>query len=344
MHHPRITFTANINMFTGYGMASCEIIRGLVLAGYDVNVRAIAKTEQFGAKIPIEVSSRFVSRVQQEEWEILMHPPDFGPTPGKKTVYFTMWEASRLPAKSIEILKRASLIITPSHWNAACFSAAGIDVPIRVVPLGINESVFNYRPQQNTGTCVFGTAGRMAHGGTRKGMNETVEIFKEAFPDEKDVRLKVKGFTDCEIELGNDSRIEVIQKFLTDAAMAHWMASLTCFVSSAKGEGWGLLQHESMACGRPVIAAKYGGLAEFMSEENSYPVAFKLNPADFYYKDCGVWAEPDKASMIEKMRLVYRDKDAAIKKGFVAAQDVKQLTWTNTVKRLVEVLLEFGVV
>lgn len=341
----RITFLANINTFSGYGMASCEIIRGLVQAGYDVNVRAIAKSETFGASIPIEVSSRFVSRVQQEEWELLMHPPDFMPTPGKKTAFFTMWESSRLPEKSVEILKRASLIITPSHWNAACFSAAGIDVPIRVVPLGIDPDIFNYKPQRNGDRCVFGTAGRMAHGGTRKGMNEVVELFKKAFPKGifNKVSLKVKGFSDCDLAVQDDPRIEITRAFLTDAQMANWLGSLTCFVSGAKGEGWGLLQHQAMACGRPVIATKYGGLAEFMDHSNSYPVRFRLNPADAYYKGAGVWAEPEDADMIAQMHRVCENPSEAIGRGFKGSQDVSRLTWKNCVTELVEVLKEFKI-
>lgn len=342
----RITVAANINSFSGYGIATIEIIRHLVMAGYDVNVRPIAKSEPFGSKIPPEISSRFVNRVQQEEWELFIHPPDQPPTPGKKVAYLTMWESTKLPPEYIENLNKADLIITPSAWNATCFNASGVTRPIRIVPLGIDPQIFYHRAPkpQDAKMCVFGTAGRMAHGGARKGINEVIDAFQRAFPETKDVRLKVKGFEDCPIADVVDPRIEISRKFMSNDELARWLASLTCFVSGAKGEGWGLLQHEALAVGRPVIAAKYGGLAEFMEGTSSYPVRFRLEDGGTYYKGCGLWAVPDDIDMIDKMRLVYQNREEARFKGFVGSVQVQILTWQNTVNELLRVFKEFGVV
>jgi glycosyltransferase involved in cell wall biosynthesis len=342
----RITVSANINTFSGYGIATIEIIKNLVMAGYDVNVRPLAQSEPFGSKIPVEIQSRFVNRVQQEEWEVMFHPPDHEPVQGKKIAYFTMWESTKLPPEYIANLNKADLVITPSTWNATCFNACGVTTPIRIVPLGIDPEIFYHRPlrPQDSQVCTFGTAGRMAHGGSRKGMNEVIDLFLKAFPDEEDVRLKVKGFEDCEFIDTTDPRVEISRKFMSNDELARWLASLTCFVSGAKGEGWGLLQHEAMAVGRPVIAAKYGGLAEFMECNNSYPVRFKLQPSGKYYKDCGLWAVPDDDHMIATMHQVYENRDDAVWRGFNGAQQVKYLNWQNTVDQLLEVFKEFGVV
>lgn len=342
----RVTITSNINTFTGYGNVTTEIIKGLVAAGYDVNVRAIAKSEPFGSKIPVEISSRFVSRVQQEEWETLIHPPDFCPTPKKKTAYFTMWESSRLPPTSMALLKRASLIITPSAWNASCFSASGLDIPIRIVPLGIDPAIFNYQPIR-TDRVVFGAAGRMAHGGARKGINEVIYAFQKAFPIKKypHVRLRVKAFEDCNVDsVSGDPRIDVIKKFLSSEELAKWLGTLTCFVSAAKGEGWGLLQHESMAMGRPVVTSIYGGLAEFMERSNSFHVRYRLNPGGTFYNGCGVWCEPDEDDLIATLRYVHDHPEEVVDKGMRASRSARRMTWANTVSELIRVYQEFGIV
>lgn len=341
----RVTITANINTFSGYGMATVEIIRGLVAAGYDVNVRAIAKSEPFGSKIPVDISSRFVSRIQQEEWETLIHPPDFCPTPNKKTAFFTMWESSRLHQTSITLLKRASLVITPSAWNASCFSAAGLEIPIRIVPLGIDPHVFKFSTVR-TDKVVFGAAGRLAHGGARKGINEVIYAFGKAFPVKKypNVKLRVKAFEDCNIDEITDPRIDVIRKFLSATELANWLGTLTCFVSAAKGEGWGLLQHESMACGRPVISPIYGGLSEFMERSNSFPVRYRLNPGGTFYNGCGVWCEPDEDDLIRQMRYAHDHPQEVTEKGWLASKTARRLTWENTAKELIGVYQEFGIV
>ena len=43
-------------------------------------------------------------------------------------------------------------------------------------------------------------------------------------------------------------------------------------VQPSRGEGWGLPMVEAMACGTPVIGTRWSGPAEFLTEENSYPL------------------------------------------------------------------------
>ena len=43
-------------------------------------------------------------------------------------------------------------------------------------------------------------------------------------------------------------------------------------VQPSRGEGWGLPMVEAMACGTPVIGTRWSGPAEFLTEENGYPL------------------------------------------------------------------------
>ena len=149
------------------------------------------------------------------------------------------------------------------------------------------------------GPCVFGTAGKMRGGGERKGLNEVVTLFQRAFPKEQDVRLRVKGFPDCGIVPVDDPRVDILADYISEKDLARWYASLTCFVSVSRSEGWGLMPHQAMAVGRPCIAVKFGGHAEFLHESSAYCANFKLVPAGYNYSDGGVWAEPDSEHIVE---------------------------------------------
>lgn len=316
-----------------------NVVVELAKLGIDVVIIPTGMSENFGSKTPIEISSRLVHRVQPDDLELVIEPPIRPLTPGKLTAWFTMFESSRLKESALKILNASELVIVPSNWNAATFSAQGLNVPIHVVPLGCDS---RYEPMPRGGKFTFAAAGRMAHGGTRKGIEAVIENFEFAFPYQDDVRLNVKIFPDCKLPDTGDSRISVTRAHLTDAQMHRWMASAHCFVSAAKGEGWGLHQHEAMAIGRPVIAPIHGGLAEFMNPHNSYPVKFTHTVADGYYENCGTLITPDGFSMSDQMRAAYEDRQEVERKGWLAHCDVRGLTWANTARQLLSVLEESG--
>lgn len=339
----RIVFRCPANSYTGYGLHSCQIISDLERIGYTFKVRPTEVDEKF-ARIPGRIKRKFVNHAQPDEWELMLHPPNIPPTPGKRTVFFTMWEASRLPKEWVNWLNQAECVVVPCQWNATSFSASGVNKPIRIIPLGIKTDIFSFRELDSDGPCIFGTAGKMYGGGERKGLNEVAELFQKAFPTEKDVRLRVKGFPDCGILSSQDSRIEITASYLPEKQMADWYASLTCFVSVSRSEGWGLMPHQAMAVGRPCIAAKFGGHAEFLNETVGYCVDFKLAPAGYNYAGCGVWAEPDEDHVIELMRHVYDNRNEAKMLGEKASSFASKMTWNRSNRALLEILREVGMV
>lgn len=337
----RLPILANVNSFTGYGKLVNRLVASMSSLGVFPVVRATQNVEMFGAKTPIETKTRLVHRVQPEDFELIIHPPELAPTPEKFTAYFTMWESTRLKELAVDLLNMSDVVIVPSHWNAATFSAQGVKPPIFVVPLGCDAS---YTPMPS-GKFTFGAAGRMSHGGTRKGIAMVIDCFLAAFDGVDDVRLNVKVFPDCNLDEVTDPRITVTRAFLTESQMTNWIASSHCFVSAARGEGWGLHQHEAMAMGRPVIAPIYGGLAEFMNRHNSYPVAFTHAPDDDdgFYAGYGNLITIDEWDMVRAMREAYENRKECEQKGWVAHRDVRHLTWENSAKELIKVLKQTNI-
>jgi len=81
-------------------------------------------------------------------------------------------------------------------------------------------------------------------------------------------------------------------------------------VSLHRSEGFGLGPAEAMFLGKPVIATNWSGNTEFMRQDNSLPVNYRLVTI---VKDIGVyragqtWAEPDIGHAATLMRRIVED-------------------------------------
>jgi glycosyltransferase involved in cell wall biosynthesis len=310
----------------------------------------------YGTPTPPEIE-RVLSRCRNhaQTWELLLYTLVVAGTdlaPGKPTVYFTMWESTRLPQPAIEKLNRCAVVIVPCSWCASMFSAAGVETPIRIVPLGVPMDCYepgyppSLRPFPERSThdnrpFTFGTAARFEGGGIRKGFGLVVKAFQQAFGEARDVRLRVKAFSDCPVRLVEDTRIEVVKAHWTRAALAAWYQSLDVFVSGSGSEGWGLHQQEAMACGRPVVGVHFSGVTEFFNPVNGYAVDYQLAPGQGVYNGLGVYALPEIESMAAQMRLAYENRELLGMKSVLARQSARAFTMENSARRLLAVLREF---
>lgn len=271
--------------------------------------------------------------------ELIMFTAGTPPTAGKQTAYFTMHETSNLPPRWVQNLNEAVVVIVPCRWNVENFKRCGVRRPIRVVPLGCDNTI-RY-PMEMGGPTVFGCAGRPQHGSVRKGVNDVIKAFQKAFPTEQNVRLKVKMMADEYWNLPQDDRVESNMGFFSEEDLYKWYASLTCFVSAVRAEGWGLMQHQAMSVGRPVLASVYGGLKEFMNSDNSYACDFDEVIVKGYVGG-GKWCQPRMEHLVDLMRYVHQSRDEARRRGQEAARSVEALTWDHSCSKLFATLNEFG--
>lgn len=341
----RLTMLAGLDACSSYGAVAIAFARGIEsLTGAKVVIRASSITERFGATIPEDIRARIVHGVQPGDGELLIHPPNFVPTPGKRVAFFTMNESTRLNPLSVHLLNKAAVVIVPSQFCAVTFSASGVNVPIRVVPLGIDPDIYRWRPLSTGDEVVFGAAGSMAGGESRKGLDDVVRAFLKAFPrsDGHKVRLKIKCHPDRDTEQWmGDRRIDVTLGHLSDVALADWYASLTCFVSASKGEGFGLMPLQSLAVGRPLISARFGGVGEFFNSDLGFVVSHKLSHAPPPY--LGHWSEVDADDTICMMQLVRACHQTIPEIGSECATLVSRFTWKKSCMELNGVLREFEI-
>lgn len=340
MSQQRLTLVCQMAAHTGYAQHAIQIVRQFEKLGIYVVIRPINVTEGL-THVPIDIRSRFVMGPQPEPWELVLAPGAQPPTPGRHSVLFTMAEATDLPGAVRDAINAYDAVVVPCEWNRQNFLKAGVKPHIFVVPLGVDDAVFTYQPMTMDGPTVFAVAGRTAHGRDRKGLDAAVRAFRAAFPYDQEVWLRVKCHQDCDLKPFTDERIAVERRHLTDLEVAKWLTETTCFVTAATAEGWGLWPHQAMMVGRPVIGACYAGQAEFMGPHNSYPVHFHERFASEGF--CGKWAIPDLGTMMAQMKRARWNRKEAAALGYVAHQDVRNLTWETSCAQLLAVFGVMGV-
>ena len=108
-----------------------------------------------------------------------------------------------------------------------------------------------------------------------------VEAFKAAFGEGSGAKLVLKCIngdrmtaehTRTLLAVGDHPDITVIDRFVSADEKNAIVAACDCYVSLHRSEGFGLTPAEAMALGKPVIATRYGGTLDFMTDQNSYLV------------------------------------------------------------------------
>jgi glycosyltransferase involved in cell wall biosynthesis len=335
---PPLHLAGNIHGPGGYDHVVVKALVGLTRAGVHVFRDARAFMDRR------HVPSEFAPSERVYDWRsprLAIIPPMLLRRywPGEMTAAWTMWETDTLPAGSAEHLNKCGLLLIPSQWGADCFRANGVSVPMEVVPLGYDPEVFSPRAAgSGPELCTFGTAGALDEGGLRKNVQRVIDLFLRAFPNNRDVRLKVKITPRSPmVDTRGDSRVEVLHKGIPPAELAEWYRSLTCYVNASYGEGFGLHLLEAMGCGVPLISTRFSAVGEMFDASVGYEVSYKLIEArNRVYS--GRWGDPSDDELIARMREVYADRSAAARLGVAAARRAPEFSWDESIRKLTAAL------
>ena len=112
------------------------------------------------------------------------------------------------------------------------------------------------------------------------------------------------------------------------------MAAADSYISLHRSEGFGLTLAEAMMLGKPVIGTAYSGNVDFMSEDDSFLVPYKLitiGQTHGPYKAGYHWAQPDLDYASDLMRHVETHREAAAEKGLKARNKIRTLLHPATI-------------
>lgn len=317
MPKSKVTFRGIGNRYTGYGLHLFHTAEQFRAFGYDVSVLD-ETTAPTGREVVILPAWH---KARAHEW------------------LFTMHETTRMSKEFCDNVKGARHLVVPSTWSACCISAQTGCAPY-AVPLGYDPASFYPQEKPFGPVTLFGAAGNPSVSfASRKNLNAVIEAFQMAFPGEADVSLEIKVLPTCDLE-SPDNRIRVIKAVTLENAVGDWLRTLDLFVSLSHGEAYGLFQVQAMACATPVACPSFGGVADYLTEDNGFPVAYALKEADAEPYVDGMWAVPDVSALADVMRRVYRDRNVARAKGAKAVASVSHLTWENSARQLEAVLLQ----
>jgi glycosyltransferase involved in cell wall biosynthesis len=176
----------------------------------------------------------------------------------------------------------------------------------------------------------------------RKGIDEAIEAFCDAFPDSTTpVELWIKGdfFGDPQrnellrAKARIDARIKLIEGVFPDDQLPKLYHSADAFVYPSRAEGWGLPCLEAIACGLPVLATNYSGHSEFLAPLAGHVIEIEwdLGPlvdpdyqslygAAYKTPDQGNWAIPRRSSIVSGMRALFENHAEWRAHGLAAAE------------------------
>jgi glycosyltransferase involved in cell wall biosynthesis len=172
----------------------------------------------------------------------------------------------------------------------------------------------------------------------RKNPHAVIQAFLQAFPDSSDSRIglviKMNGMglrpkeyhTFLQSIDGEDPRIILMDRVLTDRETKSLIKLCDCFLSLHRSEGFGRGLAEAMYLGKPVIATGYSGNLDFTNEHNSCLVDYRLIPVrdhEYPFASGQKWADPDIEHAVWFMKRVVNEPQYAQTLGRHAAGFIK---------------------
>lgn len=296
--------------------------------------------------------------MQSIDWNNLtitcLPPSELQPVPGRHWLY-SMTEGSKISNEWAEHIKRSGVerVIVPCVHNKHAFWNSGVEVPISVVPGGVNPDEFSAErcPKRSYRPYTFLT---FADRGNRKGWEEVWAAFYLAFGGKttgvQDVRLLVKVRASSPSPTlymskaeGLDERVSFQRTEEEDMRPVYMQAD--CLALPSRSEGWGMIQREAACTGLPVITQKYSGLDDGYTEEWALVVSGgRLQRIPEEIPNClGEWMIVDVNNLAQVMKWAYHSPETAFEFGRNAAEWIrKHQTWQHSAQRLIGLVTIYG--
>jgi phosphatidyl-myo-inositol dimannoside synthase len=240
----------------------------------------------------IRTARRPVSKGKSKTKLVVAGHPNLAPVvramrfaaPRVKSIIYThgveVWEPlTRLRRMA---LRSANLVLAPSKYTAEQVAAVQGVAPeiIRVLPWALDPQFEALAPQAAKSAApanfpegrVVLTVGRWRADERYKGMDTLITALPRLLPRFPELQLAAVGDGDDRAwleDLAQETGVERHVHFLSGlsyAELAACYAHCEMFALPSKGEGFGLVYLEAMACGKPVIGGAHGGAPEVIDD------------------------------------------------------------------------------
>jgi len=286
--------------------------RGLRMA-YVACEREIADSEDF--RLELAARRRWVPPAAAAV--VCAPAPAFARARGRRRLGIGWGEWDRVPSAWSDACRRLDRLLVPDAFQYEAFRSAGVQVPIEIVPFGVDRDYCHPRvpaPREPQGRFAFLA---IVEDFARDAPERLVQAFRAAFDrnDEAPVLLiQVRPGRDAvaiESSLRNacadDERIRVLSGWgYPWYQRAQLLAGADAYVSARRGGGWDPFAAEALACGKILLATDFGSQAALVREHG-----FAIAAEGAVDARSGMrWAEPAFDALVAQLRHVHAHRDA----------------------------------
>jgi glycosyltransferase involved in cell wall biosynthesis len=275
---------------------------------------------------------------------------------GRYNIGYWAWEIPEFPEEWAPAFGYADEVWTPSQFTRDAVASSS-PVPVKVVAHSLDPNMgreavvdrvkFDLGPHVFVFLFLFDFYSYME----RKNPLGLIKAYKNAFGERRDVQLLIKSsHGDAHGEQVGElraacagSNVRLLDCVMTREDKQELIRSADCYVSLHRSEGFGLTMAEAMMFAKPVIATGYSGNMDYMSEEDSFLVPYKLVTIDKThgpYKAGYHWAQPDLDYASDLMRRVEEHREEAAEIGLRARARIREALHPATIATSVRIRLE----
>lgn len=348
----KIKYCGPAKDYSGYGEANRHDIAALVSAGLDVTTQLPSFTLEiadFGT-----VGDVAVTRENKQigyRIKILHTTPNIFQAymePQKYHIGRVFWETDKIPLEFAMGAQLMDEIWTGSEFNKQAIINCGVTKPIYIIPEAIDTdigeinpyiidykqnykfySIFEWTERKNPGALLEAYWREFEN---TEGVSLTLKTYVDNFtPDKRSeikqyIRMIKKG-----LNLKRFAPLFIYTNLMDRRQIYRFHKTFDCFVSTHRGEGWGIPQMEAMLVGNPIISTNCGGIHEYLkNSEHAYLLTHTLinlkenNRNRQWYTMDQKWADVNVNEVRQALRFMFQNKEKANEMGKKAKELVER--------------------
>jgi glycosyltransferase involved in cell wall biosynthesis len=375
-----VTYAGPFLSNSGFSRMNREIAFRLRTRGVRVKVETTGEQEQVSASDAKMIGAMTRETTSGKEPKIFgMTIPSLMAHGGRKILYTMVESSNAVHPEYAERVNLGSEAWVPSQYLKDIMERSGVNVPISVMPLGVDQNTFraDTTPMQLPPYVKSFRFLSVFWWGLRKGYDILLKAYLREFSADDDVSLIISSKLNKGRAPEPDDIVEKIRLYvrasknpnpphvmlqnemLTDGQLASLYTACSAFVLMSRGEGFGLPILEAAACGLPVITTNCTAQSSYLSADEAFlidPEGYETSvatggSASDMAKSCR-WYENQQFPIFRDktitelgrvMRSIYEGKSQATAKAAkLRRKVVETMTWDDTVDRILERLSELA--
>jgi len=259
----------------------------------------------------------------------------FAQARGRRRIGLGFGDWQCVPTSWADGANTLDLLLVPDAFQREAFRAAGVRVPIEVLPLGVDRDYCHPRvpaPRHPRGAFVFLA---VVDDLERDAPDLLARAFGRAFGDDESAELLFhvrpgRGAAAVAQALAPLVAGHANVRVLNDWGFPWYervqlLSAVDAYVTARRGGGWDPLAAEAIACGKMLVATDFGSQRE-LAQAHGFAIPCVGLVDDPRYPGSR-WAEPDIDALSAQLRAVHArrgDADAAARAdAFAAARDIE---------------------